>query len=155
MKFLKTVADNFTKAVDFVVEKNRKIALVNRIKAVISNEEKKKDQAYIALGKYYYRNLRENENESTEPFCTIVDNSNRRIDRALQKLEELYEEEMEPYEECPACTGDCSSCAQQPEDDAALTEDEIAQQEEIEELQKLDGAEKETADESDGKVIPT
>ncbi len=34
-------------------------------------------------------------------------------------------------------------------------EDVIAQPEEVEELQKLDGAEKETADESDGRVIPS
>ena len=152
MKLLKSVAENFTKAVDFVVEKNRKIALVNRIKTVIANEEKKKDQAYIALGKYYYRHLRETENESTEPFCAVVDNSNRRIDRALQKLEELYEEEMKPYDECAACScGDCSSCGQETQTD----EDVIAQPEEVEELQKLDGAEKETADESDGRVIPS
>lgn len=109
MKILSSVASNVTKAIDFVVEANRKNALINRIKAVVRCEEKNIDRAYIALGKYYFNNLRDKNLEETERHCLALENSRRRLDRALTRLEELTDEEedeydeYEDYEDCYAC----------------------------------------------------
>lgn len=84
-----TFIKDFHHAVNLVVEKNRKNNLINRIKYVIREEETKANQAYIALGKYYFNHLRKEENEETEFYCKAVEHANNRIDRALTKLDEL------------------------------------------------------------------
>ena len=89
MSILHNVYQGFSSAVNLVVEKNRKNNLINRIKYVIREEETKANQAYIALGKYYFNHLRKEENEETEFYCKAVEHANNRIDRALTKLDEL------------------------------------------------------------------
>ena len=89
MSILHNVYQVFSSAVNLVVEKNRKNNLINRIKYVIREEETKANQAYIALGKYYFNHLRKEENEETEFYCKAVEHANNRIDRALTKLDEL------------------------------------------------------------------
>ncbi len=89
MRILHNVYQGFTSAIHLVVEKNRKNNLINRIKYVIRQEETKANQAYIALGKYYFNHLRQEENEETEFYCKAVEHANHRIDRALTKLDEL------------------------------------------------------------------
>lgn len=89
MSILHNVYRGFSSAVNLVVEKNRKNNLINRIKYVIREEETKANQAYIALGKYYFNHLRQEENEETEFYCKAVEYANNRIDRALTKLDEL------------------------------------------------------------------
>ena len=89
MSILHNVYQGFSSDVNLVVEKNRKNNLINRIKYVIREEETKANQAYIALGKYYFNHLRKEENEETEFYCKAVEHANNRIDRALTKLDEL------------------------------------------------------------------
>ena len=89
MNVFKNVADSVTKAVDFVVDKNRRAAIINRLKIVIRNEKEIEARAYIELGKYYYENLRDPSNERTEPLCTAVENADRRLKRAFSKLDEM------------------------------------------------------------------
>ena len=89
MSILHNVYQGFSSAVNLGVEKNRKNNLINRIKYVIREEETKANQAYIALGKYYFNHLRKEENEETEFYCKAVEHANNRIDRALTKLDEL------------------------------------------------------------------
>lgn len=89
MRILQNIYQGFSSAVHLVVEKNRKNNLINRIKYVIRDEEMKANQAYIALGKYYFKNLRQENNEETEFYCKAVDHANHRIERALTKLDEL------------------------------------------------------------------
>lgn len=113
MKFFDTVSGNLTKAVDFVVEKNRKAALINRIRIVIKNERENEARAYVALGKYYYEHLRDKENEETEHLCRAVDFSDGRIKKAFDKLDELTEPEgCEDGcgEGCEDGCADCCSC---------------------------------------------
>ena len=114
MKILSTFASHVTQAIDFVVEANRKAALINRLKLVIKSEEKNIDRAYIALGKYYFNHLRDKGLEEPERHCAALENSKRRLDRALTKLEELTEdddeEDYEEYDDCAGCHGDCYDC---------------------------------------------
>lgn len=97
MDFLKNVTGSITKAVNFVVDKNRKAAMINRLKIVIKSEKETQMRAYAEIGKYYYKNMRDTENEQTEPFCAAVDNTSRRLNRAFAKLDELI---------APACCDD-------------------------------------------------
>lgn len=133
MKLLDTVAAGLTKAVDYVVEKNRKAALINRVKVVIRNEEQNMNSAYVALGKYYFRRLRDEKNEDTERYCKAVENAMRRIDRAVTKLEELNgEDDSSSCGEgvCASCEYDCDECPYDEDYDNAAS---------LQDLQKLDG----------------
>ena len=109
-------------AINYVVDKNRKISLINRIKGIVRTEEQNADQAYIALGKYYFHNLRDPKNTETEFYCQEVEYANRRIRRAMMKLDELTGEDLyfldhedlltpdpdeEPY---MVCSDSCDSC---------------------------------------------
>ncbi len=138
MSFLSNVGNSFSKAIDFVVEKNRKIALINRVKLVIRNEEDSAQRAYISLGKYYYRNLRDEQNAETEIYCNAIENANKRRDRALQKLDDLLTPEEEPVcdcdedDDCCDCE-DCDECFENYEED----------------LKKLDGIEDEAEDDAE------
>ncbi len=129
MNFWENAADSVTKAVDFIVDKNRKTAMMNRLKIVIRNEKEKQAAAYIQLGKYYYRSLRDAENGDTEPFCCTVDRTGERLKRAYEKLDELaVPTEAEPKPSC--CCGDAECCGEEYDDDEYSDEpDETAAEE--------------------------
>ena len=82
-------------AVGVVAEKNRKSALANRLRTVIRCEEKAAERAYLALGRYYYHNLRDAANAETENYCVGIEIAEKRIEEAMLKLEELNREETE------------------------------------------------------------
>lgn len=137
MNLFQNVADGVTKAIDYVVEANRKAALINRVKVVVRSEEKNIDQAYIALGKYYFRNLRDESNEETEHYCKAVENGKSRLDRALTKLEELTTPDDRTYgdgEGCEDCNSDCDECPYYEDFDSEA---------DLRDLEKLDGFEPE------------
>lgn len=105
MDFLKNITSVFKtaggavqSAVGVVAEKNRKTALMNRLRTVIRCEEKAAERAYLALGRYYYHNLRDASNSITEPYCIDIEAAERRIDSAVEKLEALCREEGEESE---------------------------------------------------------
>ena len=100
MEFLKNIKSVFKtaggamqNAVDVVAEKNRKTALMNRLRTVIRCEEKAAERAYLALGRYYYHNLRDAANAETENYCVGIEVAEQRIEEAMLKLEELNREE--------------------------------------------------------------
>lgn len=96
----KTAGGAVQNAVEVVAEKNRKTALQNRLRTVIRCEEKAAERAYLALGRYYYNNMRDASNAVTEPYCVDIEAAEQRIDAAVQKLEALCrEEEQEEIEE--------------------------------------------------------
>ena len=82
-------------AVGVVAEKNRKTALANRLRTVIRCEEKAAERAYLALGRYYYNNMRNAANADTEHHCIDIEAAEKRIEDAMQKLEALLREETE------------------------------------------------------------
>ena len=91
----KTAGGAMQTAVDVVAEKNRKTALMNRLRTVIRCEEKAAERAYLALGRYYYHNLRDAANAETENYCVGIETAEKRIEDAMLKLEELNREEGE------------------------------------------------------------
>ncbi len=91
MNFLKNVGKAVGNAVSFMGEKNRRAAYLNRIRTVIRCEEKAAEKEYLALGRYYYNNLRDKDNPVTEAHCASLDEINVRTDKALNQLEQFYE----------------------------------------------------------------
>ena len=89
----KTAGGAMQNAVDVVAEKNRKTAMANRLRTVIRCEEKAAERAYLALGRYYYHNLRDASNVETENYCVGIETAEQRIEDAMLKLEELNREE--------------------------------------------------------------
>jgi len=110
MNIFETVSGNVTKAVDYVVEKNRKAALVNRIRIVIKSERENEARAYVALGKYYFQKLRDPNNEETEPQCRAVDSSEQRMKKAFTKLDEITAPDDCDEDACADCNDDCDYC---------------------------------------------
>lgn len=92
---LKNIADMVLGAKDAVVEKNRKTALINRLRAVVKCDEQAAERAYIALGRYYYHNLRDASNSITEASCTDIDAAEKRIEQAAAHLDKIYGESDE------------------------------------------------------------
>ena len=86
---LGAVGITLSNAVEYVVDKNRKAAQISRLKSVIRSEERISEKAFAALGKYYYHHLRDENDPVTEPYCTTIDHSAQRMDRAITRLEEL------------------------------------------------------------------
>lgn len=119
MDFLKNAAGSVTKAVDFIVDKNRRAAIMNRLKIVIRTERDSQNHAYVQLGKYYYQNLRDAQNGDTEIYCKAVDTAGARLQRAYAKLDELAVPtavRQEPDED--ACEDEeCEEFSAEPEDD--------------------------------------
>lgn len=95
----KTLSEGFSR----LEEKNRRSAYLNRIRAVLKREEKAAEREYIALGRYYYNNLRDQNDPVADKHCSDLELINKRIEAAIDRLEECYaemaEEKAEQYEE--------------------------------------------------------
>ena len=92
MEFLKNLGETFNGAVDFVIEKNRKLNKTTKIKKLIKKESNEIIKAYITLGKHYYNELRDVPNYDMQKVCNIIDASQKEIKRLKYKLEEVKNE---------------------------------------------------------------
>lgn len=144
MSLFHSVGSSVGRAVDYVLEKNRKTALINRIRIVIKNERENTARAYVALGKYYMEHLRDAENEQTEHLCKAVEESERRMKRAFNKLDEITAPVGAEADECEDCGGSCSTCSYYDEDDS-YTDDSARIAPTIEETLEAEASEKEDA----------
>lgn len=90
MEIFKNIGKAVGEAVNYVGEKNRKAAYLNRLRTVIRCEEKTAEKEYLALGRYYYNNLRDANNPVTEAHCAELDAINARLERTISDLEKLY-----------------------------------------------------------------
>ena len=99
MNFLKNIGKAVENAANYVGEKNRRAAALNRIRGVIRCEEKAAEKEYLALGRYYYNNLRDKDNPVTEPHCVELESIEARLDKAIAQLEKYYGEEEPQHEE--------------------------------------------------------
>ncbi len=86
---VKIAADAATDVAQALVEKSRLRAKANRIKQVIKADTELRNQAYIELGRYFYDNLRDCDNDELESLCVVVDKTTTRINKASRKYVEL------------------------------------------------------------------
>ncbi|HHZ06782.1 MAG TPA: hypothetical protein GX401_08385 [Clostridiales bacterium] len=99
MKFLDAVGGAVTGALDYVIEKNRVQAQVNRLRFVMRNEAKLMEKSYKELGKYYYQNLRDSDNADNKKLCETIDRSKARMAKAQKRYREVMETHLENYTE--------------------------------------------------------
>lgn len=145
MSFFDTIGGSVSNAFKSVVERNRKAALINRVKIVIKAEEQNAERAYIALGKYYYQNLRDETNGDTELYCELADRANKRLARAGQRLTELLAPDAVLKEdEDPLAGADDVGCPVPAEEDPYEPMSELTPEEDV-----LDGDATEAAEESE------
>ena len=86
MEFLKTIGKAVGEAAAHLGEKNHRAAQLSRIRSFIRCQEKAAEKEYLALGRYYYHNLRDKENDVTEAHCLALDEIEQRLDAALDQL---------------------------------------------------------------------
>ncbi|CCX37144.1 uncharacterized protein BN452_01116 [Clostridium sp. CAG:1013] len=110
MEFLKNIGKAVGDAANYLGEKNRRAARLNRIRSVIRCQEKAAEREYLALGRYYYHSLRDKDNIVTESHCAALDQIEEALDNALDQLEKFYGkedqeeitlEDVEAYDENP------------------------------------------------------
>ena len=82
-------------------EKGKKASAAAKLRAIIKAEEKATERAYMALGKYYYNNLRDKNDVTAEPYCASLDSSREKIEKAAKKLDSYYKEEPNNAETKP------------------------------------------------------
>lgn len=92
MAFWNDLGKAMGNAVSFLGDKSHRSAQLNRIRTVIRCEEKAAEKEYLALGRYYYNNLRDPSNAVTEAHCAQLDVAEERLDTALKLLERFYTE---------------------------------------------------------------
>ncbi len=80
---------------------HRHMALLNRLRTVIRCQERAAEREYLALGRYYYNALRDEENRIAEDHCKRLDGINALLDSTLEALEK----EVRKDEPCASCTG--------------------------------------------------
>lgn len=86
---LENIAEKLNSITNNIIEKNQKIAKNNKLKMFIRNERKTIDKKYYELGRYYYSNLRDSQNEHAEQLCSRIDNSKVFISNAQEKLRKI------------------------------------------------------------------
>jgi len=95
MGFINKVGKTLSEGFSRLEEKNRRSAYLNRIRAALKREEKAAQREYIALGRYYYNNLRDQNDQVAEKHCTELEIISKRIEAAIDRLEECYAEMAE------------------------------------------------------------
>ena len=93
MNFLEKLSRAVTGAVESMGEATRRTAALNRMRTVIDAQEQAAQREYLALGRYYYNNLRDRKDPVAESHSAELDVILGRQDRALASLEELYQYE--------------------------------------------------------------
>ncbi len=101
MELVKNLARAVGCAAERLGEKHRRVAELNRIRAVLRCEERAAQKEYAALGRYYYNTLRDKENPVAEPHCEALDAIELRIDAALAMMQAASQPEA--YEEVDLC----------------------------------------------------
>lgn len=94
IKFLDTAGKAVTDALDFIIEKNKIKAQVNRLRLVMRKENNLMDSSYKALGKYYYEHLKDTDNAENKKICATIDKSKARMEKARLRYNELMEKQL-------------------------------------------------------------
>lgn len=88
MNLIDKVGECVSASVDRIVEKNRQVAQLNRLNAIIRNETEVINHAYIALGKQYFKML-EGTAEETDmtQICDVIKFSEKRLKKAQARYD--------------------------------------------------------------------
>lgn len=88
MSILDKIGAGITSTVEVIVEKNRQLAQLNRLSAIIRTESEVINHAYAALGKHYYKILDKTENETDMTgICEVIRFSEERRRKAQARYD--------------------------------------------------------------------
>ena len=85
MNFVDKISGTLLQSIDYIIDKNRRCAQLNRLDVIIQNETEILNNAYIALGKIYLKKLEENGEETqaeTEQIINLIQDSKIRLKKA-------------------------------------------------------------------------
>lgn len=136
MNFIDKLGSGISSAVDMVVEKNRQLAQLNRLSAIIKNENEILNLAYVSLGKNYYKILEEGaEPADVENIISVIKNSENRLKKAQARYdyiknfgipkssynEEIVEQKNSEEETEPVQAAETNETEETFDDDADIT----------------------------------
>ncbi len=89
MKMMDKFTDSLTQSVEYIVDKNRQIAQMNRLKAIIHKETETLDNAFIALGQKYLSELEGTPSKDIDvaQLCETIKTSKLRLRKARARYE--------------------------------------------------------------------
>ena len=88
MTILDKIGSGIAATVEVIVEKNRQLAQLNRLSAIIRTESEVINHAYAALGKHYYKVLDKTENETDMTgICEVIRFSEERRKKAQARYD--------------------------------------------------------------------
>lgn len=76
-------------------QKNRRTAVINRLRTVLRCQERAAEKEYLILGRYYYNALRNKENSITEEHCAKLDEIHALLDTTLESLEQATQQSVD------------------------------------------------------------
>lgn len=136
MNIIDKVSEALQNSVDFIIDKNRQLAQLHRLEAIIRTETEIINNAYIALGKIYQKKLEGNPDEtSAELLLETIKNSKLRLKKARARYE--YTAKYGVPKPCCCAGSDCSAAAdadEEPEETAEPKEPEIILDEDEEDI---------------------
>ena len=91
MGLFQTIGQGISEVLGSLGEKSRRAAYLSRIRTVIRSEEHAAEKQYLALGRYYYHNLRDKNDPVTEAHCAELDEIETRLESALSQLDLFYQ----------------------------------------------------------------
>lgn len=88
MSFIDKLSMVLSDSLDYLIDKNRQRAQLNRITAVINNETEILNRAYAALGRHYYKKL-DGKTEETDvsQICETIKSARLRLKKAKARYE--------------------------------------------------------------------
>lgn len=117
MKILSSIGEKMNGAVDFVVEKNKKLSKSSRLKKCIKKETNAMIRAFVQLGKNYYKDLRDVPNADMQRLCREIDRGKAELKRLQDQLSRMDTEEEsllefadEVQDECFCDYDGCEGC---------------------------------------------
>lgn len=90
MKLLENLGRSLKGAVKYAEDKNRRVAVLNRIRSYLRTQERAAEREYLALGRYYYHNLRDKNDPVTEGHCAELDSIEANLANARGQLDYFY-----------------------------------------------------------------
>ncbi len=90
MKLFHKIGETITQSVDFLLEKTRQAAYLNRLRVIIASEQETLENAYMALGQQYLTSLEGTQAPQDDETTAILTETIRAAKLRLKKAKARY-----------------------------------------------------------------
>jgi hypothetical protein len=91
LSFIEKISGALSDSLDYLIDKNRQRAQLNRMATVIKNETEILNRAYIALGKHYYKTLDgKAEDSDISQILDTIKSAKIRLKKAKTRYEYIF-----------------------------------------------------------------